>query len=321
MTILNSKYNAPGFLKSGHVQTIYSSMFRKIDIPNYVRERIETVEEDFLDLDWSKIGSGKLVIISHGLEGNTNRPYVTGMVRELNNSGFDVLAWNFRSCSGEINKVLRFYHSGSSDDLETVIEHVNKDYNYNTISLVGFSMGGNVTLKYLGENIRNKISNAVVISVPCDLKSSSEELSRKRNWIYMKRFLLKLKKKLLAKKELYPNKISLEGFNKIKNFKTYDDIYTAPIHGFKNAEDYWAKCSSINLISDIQIPTLIINALDDPFLSGSCYPFNETEESEAVFLETPKHGGHVGFVDFNNAGSFWSERRAVEFLNNSMRVK
>jgi len=240
------------------------------------------------------------------------------MARALNQNGWDVLAWNFRSCSGEINRQLCFYHSGSTDDLERVIQHATDKNIYSRIALIGFSLGGNVTLVYLGKKgsqLASEIVKSVVFSVPCDLRASSLELARPGNIIYMKRFLALLHKKIQAKMRLFPGQINDRGYRLIKNFHDYDARYTAPLHGFKNAEDYWATCSSQQYIPAIKIPTLIVNALNDPFLAGGCYPWEEASRSTTVTLETPKSGGHTGFVDFNKNHLYWSEKRAVGFLD------
>ena len=316
--INNSSYTPPLFLRNAHLQTVYPSLFRKFDVDFYQRERIKTLDNDFIDLDWSQNGSENLAIISHGLEGNSHRSYVVGMVKALNKDGWDALAWNFRGCSGQINQQLRFYHSGAIEDLEYVIQYVLKSQNYKTISLIGFSMGGNLSLVYLGKNSTNvptEIKKSVVFSVPCDLKTSSEKIAKPTNKIYMKRFLQMLHNKVKMKKVLFPHQINDDHFDQVKNFKDFDDRYTAPIHGFKNAKDYWKKCSSKQFISKIKIPTLIINAQNDPFLSPECFPHYEVAKTEHVFLEIPKFGGHVGFIQFNQEKMYWSEKRAVEFLN------
>ena len=319
MPLINkSTYHPPFFMRNAHIQTLYPPLFRKLDSSFYQRERITTNDHDFLDLDWSRTGSPNLAIISHGLEGSSRRSYVVGMARALNQNGWDVLAWNFRSCSGEINRQLCFYHSGSTDDLERVIQHATGKNIYSRIALIGFSLGGNVTLVYLGEKgsqLASEIVKSVVFSVPCDLRASSLELARPGNIIYMKRFLALLHKKIQAKMRLFPGQINDHGYRLIKNFHDYDARYTAPLHGFKNAEDYWATCSSRQYIPAIKIPTLIVNALNDPFLAGGCYPWEEAIRNATVALETPESGGHTGFVDFNKTHLYWSEKRAVEFLN------
>lgn len=279
----------------------------------FTRQRIETPDNDFIDLDLVPNGYKKCVILSHGLEGNTHRSYMTNMAQHLMSYGYDICAWNFRGCSGQVNNKLRMYHSGSTDDLDTVVNYVKTKYDQ--VYMVGFSMGGNLTLKYLGErgsSIDTKIRGAVTFSVPTDLAGSCSQLEKWYNRVYMKRFLKNLKSKLITKQRLYPDQISLDNYDEIKSFRDFDDRYTAPIHGFDNANDYYTQCSSKQYIKDINIPTLIVNAKDDPFLSESCFPIQECENHEKVSLEIPNGGGHVGFI--LAGGVYWSEKRTLEFF-------
>jgi len=310
------QYDPPFLFENGHVQTIFPVLFRKVEAVQYERERITTVDNDFLDLDWSLKGHGRLAIISHGLEGCTHRAYVKGMVKAVNDGGWDALAWNYRSCSGEPNRLLRSYHNGITDDLAFVIDHAKRKDLYKEIVLIGFSLGGNLTLLHLGkENPDPIVKKAAVFSVPCDLKESARVLAKPVNRLYMKRFLVMLHQKIKAKMKLMPDLINDQGYERIKNFKAFDDRYTAPIHGFKNAEDYWEKCSSKPYLPLIRIPTLIINAENDPFLPKACFPHKEARDNKNLTLLTPESGGHVGFVSFNRQNLYWSEKQAVEFLN------
>lgn len=316
--IEHSSYKAPFLLQNGHVQTILSALMRKSDNSFYQRERITTDDDDFLDIDWARTGSTNIAIISHGLEGNSHRHYVVGMVKMLNRHNWDALAWNYRGCSGETNRQLRMYHNGSIDDLHCVVKHVLETASYKTIALIGFSLGGNLTLVYLGRKnttLDSRIRKAVVFSVPCDLASSARELAKMRNMIYMQQFLASLHKKIKAKMARLPGTINDDHYYLIKNFKDFDDRYTAQIHGFKDAEDYWAKCSSGQYIPDIQIPTLIVNAKNDPFLADECYPIRQALGNRHVYLEMPESGGHVGFMQFGERRGYWSETRSIEFLD------
>ncbi len=311
-----SNFRPPFLLNNAHVQTIIPSLFRKPVPPHYIRERITTDDNDFIDIDWSLAGSSRLAIISHGLEGNSTRAYVTGMVNALNKTGWDVLALNFRGCSQEPNKLLITYHSGFTDDIALAVKTAKNKQQYKEIALVGFSIGGNMTLVHLGrDNVDPIVKKASVISVPCDLKSSAHALAKFKNRFYMKRFLRMFHKKIKDKMALMPGRIDDKNFNKIKNFKEFDDRYTAPIHGFKNALDYWDKCSSKQFIHNIKIPTLIINAKDDPFLSDPCYPEEESKNNKNITLLMPESGGHVGFISFNRENMYWSEQKTVEFLS------
>lgn len=309
-----NSYRAPFILFNKHIETIYPSLIRKVESLSYVRERIVTPDDDFLDLDWLKKDSKKLIILSHGLEGNSQRSYIKGMASIFYNNGFDVLAWNFRGCSGEMNRKIRFYHSGATDDLDLVINH-SIAKGYTEINLIGFSLGGNLTLKYLGEKgsaLNPIVRKGVAFSVPLNLHTSCIEISKPSNWVYNKRFLNSLKEKVVNKSkqisELDPGKLS-----SIKSLLEFDNSYTAPIHGFKDAIDYYEQCSSIRFIESIERPTLIVNALNDPFLSGDCFP-SHLHNHVYLKFEFPERGGHVGFALFNQNGLYWSELRALQFI-------
>ena len=322
-------YRPPFWLPDGQSQTIFPSLFRKVEGINYLRERIPTIDGDFLDIDFSKHNSttessnrkqsnrrtvnNSIVILSHGLEGDTSRQYITGMVKNFNTNGFDCLAWNFRSCSGEMNQTKTFYHSGATDDLETVIKH-SLSKGYDKIYLVGFSLGGNLTLKYLGEkgqNLYPEIQRAITFSVPLHLSSSSKKIG----WLYTKRFNRSLINKILEKSQRFPEfQIDTSNIAKIKTLKDFDDAYTSQLHGFIDAEDYYERNSSLYFLDKINIPTLIINAQNDPFLSEECFPFEKIKSMEKVYFQAPKMGGHCGFYPAGYQGVLWSEKRALEWV-------
>jgi uncharacterized protein len=315
--IKNSSYQKPFYLFNGHWETIVPSMFRKVKGVAYERERLELSDSDFLDLDWLKNKSTKLVIISHGLEGSSERHYCKGMAKYFFQRGWDAIAWNCRGCSGEINRLPRFYHHGATEDLSAVIQHAIQKNQYNEIALVGLSMGGSLTLKYFGENaekLPSTIKVGVTFSVPCHLGSSARELDKPEKKFYLNRFLKKLGNKIREKSKVYPELISYEGFEKIKSFREFDTRYTAPLHGFKDADDFYEQASSGNYIARIQTPTLIVNSLSDLFLPPSCFPFEVAENHEYVSLETPKYGGHIGFTLAGKEEN-WMEVRAFEFIS------
>lgn len=320
MPVIDSHYRAPFLLSNGYVQSILPTLIRRIDCEHFQRERLMTDDGDFLDLDWSRASDnclGKtLLVISHGLEGHSRRPYVAGVAREANKQGWDALAWNFRSCSGEMNKTLRFYHSGATDDLHRVIEHAHR-LGYQNIHLVGFSMGGNLSLLYAGREGRSipvYVKSVVAFSVPCDLSASAARLAERKNKIFMWRFLKDLREKVEAKALDFPEDVNAEGYDQIRTFQHFDDRYTAPIHGFDNAVDYWAQSSCKPVLKDIRIPSLLINAKNDPFLPEKCFPYEEAKQSEWLSLEVPSSGGHVGFIEFNNRQTYWMEKRVVGFV-------
>ena len=285
-----SFYKAPSLLFNAHLETIYPALFRKVTAPDYTQERIVTSDNDFLDLDWLKIDSSHLVIISHGLEGNTSRAYMRGMALACYKAGYDALTWNFRGCSEEMNRQLRFYHSGATDDLESVIRHALSKGNYQHISLVGFSLGGNLTLKYLGErgdSVHPSIKSAVTFSVPMNLHTGCLKISKRTNWLYSQRFLNSLKTKVKLKSEKMKG-LDISGIDKINSLLEFDNRYTAPIHGFRDALHYYEECSSVNFVQKIKIPTLIVNAKNDPFLSQECYPIDLLKDHPKVKLEIPE---------------------------------
>ena len=304
-------YRRPAFLLNAHLETIYPAAFRTVQAAEPMQERITTPDQDFLDLDWYQKGSDKLVIVSHGLEGNSRRPYVLGMVKAFTESGFDALTWNYRGCGIEMNKQVRFYHSGATDDLNHIVSHALAQKKYRSISLVGFSLGGNLTLKYLGEPYESvkAVSHAVAISVPLDLDSSCTALSRPHNWIYVRRFLKSLKSKVRDKAKLMTLPIETDLSN-IKTLRQFDDAFTAPLHGFKDATDYYAKNSSLIFLPAIKVHTLLINAYNDPFLSLQCLPRIDNPNITTLY---PRHGGHVGFASFNRNSLYWSEMQALAF--------
>jgi predicted alpha/beta-fold hydrolase len=311
----SSDYKPLLWFRNGHIQTILPSMLRRVSGVCYKRERIHTPDDDFLDLDWSCSGEKLLAVLSHGLEGNSQRVYVKGMVKALNEAHIDCLAWNYRTCSGETNRQLRMYHNGCTDDLDLVIRHAIAK-GYENIFLVGFSMGGNLSLLYLGqqsEQILPQLKGAVTFSVPADLEDSARQLSLTINTLYMKRFLRMLHRKVKEKMVLFPYQIDDRNYDQIKDFNAFDDRYTAPIHGFRNAEDYWAKCSCGPLLGRIRVPSLIVNAEDDPFLGTSCYPYQQIINPN-IYLEVPKYGGHVGFMKRRINDKYWSESRTVDFI-------
>lgn len=312
--ITESTYRAPKWLIGGHLQTILPT-FRRVPALTPSSERLELDDGDFLDLDWIASNNSKLAILSHGLEGSASSIYMRGMAIALMKRGWDVLAWNFRDCSEEPNRLLSSYHSGKTDDLERVIQHAMATARYDRIDLIGFSLGGNLILKYIGERgetIHPFLHRAVAISVPCELACSTQELSKWQNRIYMQRFLKTLRAKIRVKHAKFPESLDVSGISKIKNFSQFDDRFTAPIHGFESALDYWTRNSSRQFLPSIRIPTLLINSANDPILGPRCYPVEEAKASEYFYLEIPNQGGHVGF----GAGSeFWSEKRTAEFLS------
>ena len=316
--IQNNHYRPPIYLRSGHFQTIYPTLFRKVPLVTDERERIKTPDGDFIDLDWKRSQpSKKLVVISHGLEGHGHSQYCQGMARTLVQDGWQVCIWNFRGCSGEPNHRLQSYHSGATEDLQCVINHILKSKHYEHISLIGFSLGGNLSLKYIaeaGHNLPANIRSAVGVSVACDLESCAKKLERWDNRIYMRRFLKSLTDKVRYKMECFPGEIKDHGLKTMRTFQQFDDAYTAPIHGFKDANEYWSQCSCGPKLSDIQIPTLLVNAQYDPFLTSKCFPYETARDSKFLNFEATKYGGHMGFMLGLQTTQNYAELRTSQFL-------
>jgi len=284
----------------------------------YERERIELPDGDFVDVDWSRKKSRKLVIVLHGLEGSADRPYIRGIIKVMNEAGWDGVGLNFRGCSGSPNRLARGYHSGETGDLGFLVEWVIDSGKYDEITIVGFSLGGNVTLKYLGEQgeeLHPMIKRAVAISTPVHLASCSIELQKLKNWPYLNSFLKSLKQKIRDKSDILKGVIDLEKAYRTKNFYQYDDLVTAPLHGFDSAMDYYTKSSSLQYIPDIKIPTLVINAKNDSFLSEDSYPRQLAQQSDLFHLEIPDYGGHVGFASRHPEQLYWTDTRVEWFLN------
>ncbi len=237
------------------------------------------------------------------------------MTRTLRARGWTVCAWNMRGCSGEPNRTMGAYHSGSSHDLDAVVRHALAG-GAERVGLIGFSLGGNVTLKWLGEqgdDVDERVVGAVAVSVPIDLASSAAVMEAWSRRVYMRRFLRSLEEKVAQKAGAYPDVPDAAPIRRMTSFREFDGHFTAPVHGFDSAEDYWRRASSRPLLPAIRVPTLLVQALDDPFLSDLCYPREAADANPALTLLTPSHGGHVGFV--RRGGEFWSETVAARFLD------
>ncbi len=318
--IESSTYCPPLFLRSGHLQTIFPVLFRKFDDVHYTRKRIETPDGDFFDLDFSEDHrSDQIALIVHGLEGSSFTHYSQGMVRAFTQNGWAATVLNLRGCSGSPNRLYSSYHSGSTEDLDQTIEWIKRSKHYSKIVLIGFSLGGNIVLKYLGDRAKTidpLIKGAAAISVPCDLASSAERLATNENWIYQKRFMISLRSKLEQKRSDKTKIVPI--LPKFKTFHDFDSFYTAPAHGFKSADDYWTRCSCRSVLSSISLPCLLLNARDDPFLSPSCFPTEIAAQSAYLFSEFPQNGGHVGFVAFNSHKRYWHEERILSFFSKQL---
>ena len=318
MPLVSTTYqHTPFYLRTGHWETIFPAIFRRTRRVNYQRERLELSDGDFLDLDWIKKKNKRLAILVHGLEGNTDRHYMKGMANFLSGNQYDILGMNCRSCSEEMNRHFRLYNHGEIEDLEEVIKHVDKDESYIEIFLVGFSMGGSIILNYLGrrgKEIPKTIKGAATFSAPTDLHDSVKKLDDPSISFYRKRFHRMLSDKIKRKALQFPDRIDISDLNNFEKWSEFDDRYSAPINGYRDAKDFYTQGSANNNIAGIQIPTLLVNALNDPILTPSCFPKVLAEAHPNFHLEITQKGGHVGFSWFGKSYA-WSEWRTVEFFS------
>ncbi|MDH7912441.1 alpha/beta fold hydrolase [Winogradskyella sp. SYSU M77433] len=318
MPIIQSTYKPPFWAKKSFVSTVFSGLARTVNGVVQTRERIELDDGDFIDVDWSyaESPSEKVIILLHGLEGNAQRPYITGTAKLFNKNGVDACAVNFRGCSGEPNRLFRSYHSGATEDLEAVINHILEKNKYSDIYIKGISLGANMVLKYAGEReqLPTQLKAIIAVSVPCYLKGSCDALLSLKNKHYAINFLNHLKGKIKPKLQQFPQNISITDFNEIKTLIDFDHVYTSKAHGFKDAYDYYEQASCLQFLPNIKIPTLVINALNDSFLSPECYPVKDAKNNPNIYLEMPKYGGHVGFIDKRNL--YYNEKRALDFIKN-----
>ena len=279
-----SEFNPSFPLKNGHLGTIWPTLFRKGTV-DFERTRMATEDGDFIDLDWVARGNAKLLIIGHGLEGSSASSYVVG----------------------------------KSADLKEVIAHICQQYSYPAMYYAGFSMGGNIGLKYAGEESEKlppQLNGICAISTPVDLESSSYQLAKSQNKVYMYRFLRTLKAKYLQKVAQFPEKkLDTKKILAARTFLAFDQYFTAPANGFESAQDYWTKSSSKPFLKRIHVPTLILNAKNDPFLAPACFPYSEVSQNPFLEMLTPKFGGHVGFVYApRQLETTWAEHKILEFF-------
>lgn len=319
MPVVRSRFVPPKWLRNGHLQTVLGVLLRRAIEIRFKRERLELADGDFVDLDWVCERQNRVAILSHGLEGCSRNGCIRGLASALRAAAWDVLAWNFRGCGGEPNRLVRFYHSGETEDLAAVVRHAAS--RYDRIALVGFSLGGNITLKYLGEAPPHPaIVAAAAVSVPIALAACARVLDQRRgNRLYLRRFLASLIAKVEAKALRFPEELDAAGVRAIRSIAAYDERFTAPLHGFRDAEDYWDRSSSRQFLAGIRVPTLLLNARDDPFLTPESFPEAEAKANGCLYLEAPDAGGHVGFLDLKRGLQPWFEARIVEFLDGKDR--
>lgn len=326
----NDAFVPAWWCRNRHLQTVWRKYFGDIPSLSLRRERWATEDDDFLDLDFlepltenNHEAESPTILFLHGLEGSSQAKYILGMFKNVAQAGWRGVALNFRSCSGEMNRKPRFYHSGETSDLGWVIDQLRERYTKAPLFVVGFSLGGNVLLKWLGENgtrVESLVQGAVAISVPFDLGVAAHRIDSGFGKIYGKHFLPTLKQKLLEKERAHPGLIDRALVKKITSYIDFEDRLFAPIHHFKGAADYWKSCSAKYFLEGIHRPTLILHAKDDPFLPGDELPIQQMRQSKFLELELSVRGGHAGFVEgpVPWRASYWVESRTMQFLRSKL---
>lgn len=322
---------APWWLPGGHIQTIIPARFMPVPRVTYRRERWDTPDGDFIDLDWTTHparSTGPLTVLFHGLEGSSDSHYARGLARALATRGEEGVIVHFRGCSGTLNLAPRFYHSGDSTEIDWVLRRLYQTHCALTrrpLHVVGISLGGNALLRFLGERHQdaNFVTAAAAISAPLDLTVGGHALSRGFNMLYTRMFLHTLKTKARAKLAQYPRLFDAEAMLRSRDLYAFDNVVTAPLHGYRDTDDYWHRASGKLVLRDITVPTLVLNARNDPFLPAHALP-RANEVSSTVTLAQPAHGGHVGFFA-RHAGwrghlpplgqSNWLPLRALAFFD------
>lgn len=317
---------APWWASGPHTQTLSARLLRPDTGPVVNRERIETPDGDFVDVDWSALphADAPIVVVLHGLEGNSRRKYVRSVCRELNARGVGTVAMNFRGCSGEPNRTLSFYHSGDTRDLNHVLRIVRSRHPESAIGAMGFSLGGNVVMKALGERDDGGsalVDAAAVMSVPYDLAAGCALLQRTRmGRMYSEYFMRSLRGKVAWKRERLGETLNMDAVDRARSIWDFDEAVTAPLNGFEDASDYYARCSSRGFLPAVRVPTLMLHAVDDPFLPAEAIPRPEAADNEALTLLLSPNGGHVGFIRGTPwAPTLWGEVEAAEFLATRLR--
>ena len=311
MPITKSEFHASRWLTSPHLQTLWPQLVRRQKAIALIPERLELPDGDFVDLCWTQNKTGPIVAVFHGLEGSVNSPYAKGIMASLHARGWRVVFMHFRGCSDEFNRLDRNYHSGDTGDIAYLIETLHKRFPDTPLAAVGYSLGGNALLKYLGEYPRhNQLAAAVAVSVPFLLAVGADRLNAGLSKIYQRHLIRRLQKKMKAKYRGRRLDISLNQIEKLTTFRLFDDQVTAPLHGFRDVDDYYQRSSSRQFIQLIQCPTLILQARDDPFMTADAIP-DATELGPGVRLEVSNSGGHVGFVNgqWPWRPVYWLDRR------------
>ena len=321
-----ARFRPAAWLPGPHSQTIFGALLRAWPRPRTARERWDLPDGDFVDVDVlaGPPGSPALLLL-HGLEGSARSHYVRGMLALAERRGLRAFALNFRSCSDEPNRLLRSYHSGETSDLDHAVRRLIPRVSA-PLLLAGFSLGGNVLVKWLGEqgaSAPREIAAAAAVSVPFDLAACAAALDGPglAAYLYRSRFLATLKRKALAKAGSSNGSIDAARVASARTLSEFDDAVTAPVHGFASAADYWARCSSGPFVRDVRVPLLVVTSVDDPIVPGGCLPPDRFADNPAVTLEEVAEGGHVGFISGPPwAPRYWAEERVMQFFAEKLSV-
>lgn len=317
-------YSAPAWLPGGHLQTIYTSLFIRAPQVTYRRERLELADGDFLDFDWVDGMPGQpIVVLFHGLEGSSASHYAHDLMHTARLRGWNGVVAHFRGCSGEDNRLPRAYFAGDSAEVGRILRHVKSRYPAAPLYAVGVSLGGNALLRWLGESgaaAHALVERAATVSAPLDLTAAGNALDQGFNRrVYTARFLATLKQKALKKALQFPGALDSDAITAASTFRAFDTLVTARLHGFRDADDYWLRASSKPVLPDIRVPTLIINARNDPFLPTWALP-TPAEVSPEVSLEQPETGGHVAFPSGPFPGNIdWLPQRLMRHFDTQSR--
>ena len=308
----------PWWLKNPHLQTLWASLCRPHPKPHYHRQQLELTDGDFLELDWSQNPGPDtpLVVILHGLEGSSRSGYVRALVQHLSGLGWQCLVMHFRGCGGTPNRLLRTYHSGETQDLNTVIRWLRQAWPRRPLAVVGYSLGANVLLKWLGEQQqRAPVQAAVAVCPPLCLDLCARCLERVFSRVYQAALMHALKRKMVQKYRHRSAPLDWGRVLRAKTFFEFDDAVTAPLHGFTGAGDYYRRSSSRPYLGSIRKPVLILSSRDDPFMTAALLPA-EDELAPGTMLEITRHGGHVGFIAARGAFgyAYWLEQRISGYL-------
>ena len=310
-------YRAPWWLPGGNAQTIYASLLAPLAHPPVRRERWETPDGDFVDVDRVDGPDGTpLLVLFHGLEGGTSSHYARALLAAARARGWRAALPHFRGCGGELNRLPRAYHSGDSEEIDWMLRRFAAERG-EPVYAAGVSLGGNALLKWLGERgaeAGGVVRAAAAVSAPVDLTAAGNALERGLNMVYTRNFLRTLRRKAAAKLARFPGLFDGPGVERSRTLREFDNLVTAPLHGFRDAADYWLRASAKPWLAHIRVPTLLLNARNDPFLPAANLPHADAV-SPLVTLEFPETGGHVGFVHGPFPGRYdWLPHRIAAFF-------